>query len=174
VIRHAGMAKAARAFDDALDGDPTFVMEGSGLIDCSIDEDACLVGNPTVRPREGSQNYDDACLHGQLPAAADLDFGALSQHHADLGNRVRAFLLMMRGRKICPAEARTMRGAPARAIQELAGHRDLATTQRYMHLSPAAVENAIRLLDALGHRPVVETFWRREMSSRRKVGARTS
>ena len=40
-----------------------------------------------------------------------------------------------------------MKGAPARAIQELAGHQDLATTQRYMHLSPAAVEGAIRLLD---------------------------
>ena len=40
-----------------------------------------------------------------------------------------------------------MRGAPARAIQELAGHRDLSTTQRYMHLSPAAKEAAIRLLD---------------------------
>lgn len=41
-----------------------------------------------------------------------------------------------------------MRGAGARAIQELAGHRDLATTQRYMHVSPAAVESAIRLLDS--------------------------
>ena len=41
-----------------------------------------------------------------------------------------------------------MRGAPARAIQELAGHQDLATTQRYMHLSPAAIESAIRLLEA--------------------------
>ena len=41
-----------------------------------------------------------------------------------------------------------MRGAPARAIQDLAGHQDLTTTQRYMHLSPAALEGAIRLLDA--------------------------
>lgn len=40
-----------------------------------------------------------------------------------------------------------MRGAPARAIQELAGHQDLTTTQRYMHLSPSAIEGAIRLLD---------------------------
>jgi integrase len=40
-----------------------------------------------------------------------------------------------------------MRGAPARAIQELAGHQDLSTSQRYMHLSPAAIERAIRLLD---------------------------
>ena len=46
-----------------------------------------------------------------------------------------------------------MRGAPARAIQELAGHQDLATTQRYMHLSPAAIEGAIRLLDTPGIPP---------------------
>jgi site-specific recombinase XerD len=41
----------------------------------------------------------------------------------------------------------SMRGAPVRAIQELAGHQDLSTTLRYMHLSPAAIEGAIRLLD---------------------------
>jgi len=40
-----------------------------------------------------------------------------------------------------------MRGAPPRAIQELAGHRELGMTQRSMHLSPAALDSAIRLLD---------------------------
>jgi hypothetical protein len=43
-----------------------------------------------------------------------------------------------------------MRGAPARAIQELAGHQDLMTTQPYMHLSPSAVQDAIRLLEHNG------------------------
>ncbi len=46
-----------------------------------------------------------------------------------------------------------MRGAPARAIQELAGHQDLGTTQRYMHLSPAALDAAIRLLETDRHEP---------------------
>jgi len=40
-----------------------------------------------------------------------------------------------------------MRGAPAKAIQELAGHQDLTTTQQYMHLSSAALDAAIRLLE---------------------------
>jgi hypothetical protein len=40
-----------------------------------------------------------------------------------------------------------MQGAPAKAIQELAGHEDLATTLRYMHLSPAARASAIGLLN---------------------------
>ena len=44
-----------------------------------------------------------------------------------------------------------MRGAPARAIQELAGHSELQMTQRYMHLSPAALDPAIQLLDGRGH-----------------------
>jgi hypothetical protein len=32
-------------------------------------------------------------------------------------------------------------------MQKLAGHRDLGTTQQYMHLSPLAIEAAIRLLE---------------------------
>lgn len=44
-----------------------------------------------------------------------------------------------------------MQGATPKAIQELAGHQDLSTTQRYMHLSPAHKDAAIRLLD---RRPV--------------------
>jgi site-specific recombinase XerD len=40
-----------------------------------------------------------------------------------------------------------MRGAPARAIQELAGHQDLSTSQGDMHLSPAALDAVIQLLD---------------------------
>ena len=41
-----------------------------------------------------------------------------------------------------------MRGAPGKAIQELAGHQELSMTQRYMHLSPAALGAAIRLLES--------------------------
>ena len=40
-----------------------------------------------------------------------------------------------------------MRGAPAKAIQELAGHESLTTTLRYMHLSPSARDQAIALLN---------------------------
>jgi len=43
-----------------------------------------------------------------------------------------------------------MRGAAMRAVQELVGHRDLTMTQRYSHLSPAALGDTIRLLEHLG------------------------
>jgi len=48
-----------------------------------------------------------------------------------------------------------MRGAPARAIQKLAGHQSVVTTERYMHLSPVALEESIRLLN---RRPI----WRHD------------
>ena len=40
-----------------------------------------------------------------------------------------------------------MRGAPTKAIQELAGHVHLSTTMWYMHLSPAARPGAVQLLN---------------------------
>lgn len=40
-----------------------------------------------------------------------------------------------------------MRGAPALSIQKLAGHKNLQTTLRYMHLSPGETDRAIRLLE---------------------------
>jgi hypothetical protein len=50
-----------------------------------------------------------------------------------------------------------MRGAPAKAIQELLGHQDLSMTQRYMHLSPAALDAAIELLDGPQRGDILET-----------------
>jgi site-specific recombinase XerD len=41
-----------------------------------------------------------------------------------------------------------MKGATTISIKELAGHQQLTTTQRYMHLSPAEKAAAIRLLGA--------------------------
>ena len=41
-----------------------------------------------------------------------------------------------------------MRGAAMRAVQELVGHQDLTMTQRYSHLSPAALLDTIRLLES--------------------------
>ena len=40
-----------------------------------------------------------------------------------------------------------MRGGSARSIQELAGHQNLAATQRYMYLTPATLEATISLLN---------------------------
>jgi hypothetical protein len=51
-----------------------------------------------------------------------------------------------------------MRGAPARAIQELAGHQDLMTTQRYMHLSPSAVETRFDCWSTTGRLKAAPTY----------------
>lgn len=40
-----------------------------------------------------------------------------------------------------------MQGVPCRTVQEYAGHADLSTTLRYMHLSPGHLETAIRVLE---------------------------
>ncbi len=57
-----------------------------------------------------------------------------------------------------------LRGS-AREIQELTGHQNLATAQRYMHLTPATLEATVRLLDQPGNVPAVgdilETVQRR-------------
>ena len=50
-----------------------------------------------------------------------------------------------------------MRGAVPKAIQELAGHQSLTTTQGYMHLSPAAKSAAIELLNRAVAGDIVET-----------------
>src|SRR5438046_2409186 len=70
----------------------------------------------------------------------------------DSGSRRERALLPVAMRTACiGCDTRSVHisrcGAPARAIQELAGHQDLITTHRYMHLSPAALDSAIRLLE---------------------------
>jgi hypothetical protein len=67
-----------------------------------------------------------------------------------------------------------MRGAPATAIQELAGHKELSMTQRYMHLSPAAIDAAIRLLDSIGLPQAGETTGRRTVRRSETPMARTT
>jgi len=42
-----------------------------------------------------------------------------------------------------------MRGVHIRALQELLGYKTLAMTQRYSHLAPEQLQNAVKLLDGV-------------------------
>ena len=57
----------------------------------------------------------------------------------------------------------------SRAIQELAGHTDIRTTQRYMHLSPSATESAIRLLEEPSPAPAFGAYMERPQADSPKV-----
>jgi hypothetical protein len=84
-----------------------------------------------------------SCLAGQWPAT--LVLGILQGNNSRIrGTRSREYARTSLDSRLT--------GAHSSSELELAGHADLSTTQRYMHLSPAATEDAIRLLDGrLGH-----------------------
>jgi integrase len=50
-----------------------------------------------------------------------------------------------------------MRGAPPAAIQALAGHESVETTQRYLHLAPVVLRETMRLLEGREGTPRIET-----------------
>ena len=82
--------------------------------------------------------------NGRVPQAHDLrEWIEVAQKRAVLPYATGALHILRH--TFCSHLA--MRGAPAKAIQELAGHENLTTTMRYMHLSPAARTNAIGLLN---------------------------
>jgi hypothetical protein len=71
--------------------------------------------------------------------------------------------LLTRERTGAEAEL-AMRGEPARAIQEIAGHKDLSTTQRYVHLSPAGWAWAYSPRNLMKGRNVDFRPWLHEMA----------
>ncbi len=103
----------------------------------------------TVRLAAALRNYRH--LRGPrvlcLPDGSPLSADAVKHHVERAARRARLDNNGVHRLRHTFCSHLAMRGAPARAIQELAGHQDLTTTQRYMHLSPAAIEGAIRLLD---------------------------
>ena len=69
---------------------------------------------------------------------------------------------------LTPATRDRIGGTSPPAIQEFAGHQSLSMTQRYMHLSPVSLDDAIRLLDQPVRRRsqhgmrAMEICWQRE------------
>jgi hypothetical protein len=113
------------------------------------------VERPLSHPREtehGASHAGSARAESTRPLEAWGVFprdashaGRLTAALAAPAGRVSSSQTMLTTRREWPCSHLAMGGAPARAIQELAGCADLRTTQRYMHLSPAALEGAIRL-----------------------------
>jgi site-specific recombinase XerC len=68
-----------------------------------------------------------------------------------VGNRgVPDVLMPVFDRKLAgDASHLAMRGVHIRALQELLGHKTLIMTQRYSHLAPEQLQNAVKLLDGV-------------------------
>jgi site-specific recombinase XerD len=81
----------------------------------------------------------------QVPRGEGVGTLVMGRHRADAVHREATAGVERLLHSFCPHLA--MRGTPSRATQELAGHADLTMTQRYMHLTPAALDAAVRLLE---------------------------
>ena len=127
-------------------------------------------------PKSGRVRYipltrapDSGTPRASTPAGSSRVLCQTRRHAVNVDSRCSTASNARRGRRTFVTvstsfgtrSVRTWRcvGHPARAIQELAGHSELGVTQRYMHLSPAALDAAIQLLDGRGN--IVATGSRR-------------
>lgn len=109
----------------------------------TFDRGALEIRRPTPEHEE---------LHRTMSLIVEIVAGELGIHVRNLGSSTFKRAELDRGFEpdscFYVASAKQIRGKKRIDLAvELAGHRDLSTTQRYMHLSPAAVEGAIRLLE---------------------------
>jgi hypothetical protein len=123
-------------------------------VSCTLAGDQCLGGRRHV-PRQlrrgleipiGFGNVGLAEIRGQRDY---LSGERLSARRASLQARVAKVCRLFRTRNKRHTFLFALSDAwrVGEGDQELAGHQDLATTQRYMHVSPGAVEATIGLLD---------------------------